>query len=230
MSIHDGHRKRLKERFRKHGLDGFTDIQALELALFYALPRGDTNDIAHALLERFGSMSQVLEASVEDLMAIKGISEHTALYFTMLLQITRYYMVDKGKREVKLPTLEKCGRYLVPYFYGRTVETVFLLCLDAKCKVLCCREVTKGGVNSASVSVRDIVELALFAKATSVVLAHNHPSGLALPSPEDIQTTHRIAMALNAVDVHLADHVIVADGDYVSLAQSGYMQNMELPE
>lgn len=222
MSIHDGHRQRLKDRFRQNGLDNFTDVQVLELALFYCIPRKDTNPIAHALLEHFGSLSQVLEASVEELQKVEGIGENTAVFLSMLTQIGRYYLVDRSQREVILPTIEKCGAYLVPYFFGRPVETVFLLCLDAKCKVLCCREVGRGSVNSAGISVRKVVEMALGANATSVVMAHNHPSGLALPSTEDIQTTRRIAAALSAVDVHLADHIVVADGDYVSMVQSGY--------
>lgn len=222
MSIHDGHRQRLKDRFRQNGLDNFTDVQVLELALFYCIPRKDTNPIAHALLEHFGSLSQVLEASVEELQKVEGIGENTAVFLSMLTQIGRYYLVDRSQREVILTTIEKCGAYLVPYFFGRPVETVFLLCLDAKCKVLCCREVGRGSVNSAGISVRKVVEMALGANATSVVMAHNHPSGLALPSTEDIQTTRRIAAALSAVDVHLADHIVVADGDYVSMVQSGY--------
>lgn len=222
MSIHEGHRQRLKERFRRSGLDNFTDVQVLELALFYCIPRRDTNPIAHALLEHFGSLSQVLEASVEELQKVEGIGENTALYLSMLPQIGRYYLVDRTQREVILPTIDKCGAYLVPFFFGRPTESVFLLCLDAKCKVLCCREVGRGSVNSAGVSVRKIVETAIGANATSAVLAHNHPSGLALPSAEDIQTTRRVAAALAAVEVHLADHIVVADGDYVSMVQSGY--------
>ena len=222
MSIHEGHRQRLKERFRRSGLDSFTDVQVLELALFYCIPRKDTNPIAHDLLAHFGSLSQVLEASVEELQKVKGISENAAVYLSMLTQIGRYYLVDRSQREVILPTIDKCGAYLVPYFFGRPTETVFLLCLDAKCKVLCCREVGQGSVNSAGISIRKIVETALGANATTVVMAHNHPSGLALPSAEDIHTTRRIAAALNAVEVNLADHIVVADGDYVSMAQSGY--------
>lgn len=222
MAIHDGHRQRLKERFLRSGLDSFTDVQVLELALFYCIPRKDTNPIAHALLEHFGSLSQVLEASVEELQNVPGIGENTATYLTMLPQIGRFYLVDRSQREVILPTIDKCGAYLVPYFFGRGTESVFLLCLDAKCKVLCCREVGQGSVNSAGISVRKIVEIALGTNATTVVLAHNHPSGLALPSAEDIQTTRRVAAALRAVEVHLADHIVVADGDYVSMVQSGY--------
>ena len=222
MSIHDGHRQRLKERFLRGGLDNFTDVQVLELALFYCIPRKDTNPIAHALLAHFGSLSQVLEASVEELQKVPGIGENTAIYLTMLTQVGRYYLVDRSQREVILPTIDKCGAYLVPHFFGRSVETVFLLCLDAKCKVLCCREIGQGSVNSAGISIRKIVEVALGANATTVVLAHNHPRGLALPSAEDIQTTRRVAAALRAVEVHLADHIVVADGDYVSMVQSGY--------
>jgi DNA repair protein RadC len=122
---------------------------------------------------------------------------------------------------VILSTVDACGKYLVPYFQSRRNETVFLLCLDAKCKVLCCKELGEGSVNSAAVPIRRIVEVALGANATSVVLAHNHPSGLAIPSGEDVQTTRRVAIALNAVEITLADHIVVADDDYVSLAQSG---------
>ena len=198
------------------------EMQVLELVLFYCIPRKDTNPIAHALLDHFGSLSQVLEASVEELQKVPGIGENTAIYLTMLTQVGRYYLVDRSQREVILPTIDKCGAYLVPYFFGRSVETVYLLCLDAKCKVLCCREIGQGSVNSAGISVRKIVEVALGANATTVVLAHNHPSGLALPSAEDIQTTRRVAAALSAVEVHLADHIVVADGDYISMVQSGY--------
>ena len=223
MSIHDGHRQRMKERFRNGGLDNFTDVQVLELALYYCIPRKDTNPIAHALIEHFGSLSQVLEASVEELQKVPGIGEGTAVYLSMLTQIGRFYLVDRSQREEILPTLDKCGEYLVRYFQGRRNENVFLLCLDAKCRVLCCRQLTEGSVNSANLSVRQVVEVALAVGATSVVLAHNHPSGIALPSGEDILSTRRIAAALEAVDVTLVDHIVVSDGDYVSMVQSGHL-------
>lgn len=221
MSIHEGHRLRLKERFLSEGLDGFSEIQVLELALFYCIPRKDTNPIAHALLDHFGGLSQVLEAPVEELKRVPGMGESSAAYLHMITEVGRYYMVHRSTQTSVLPTLEQCAEYMVPFFLGRRVETIFLLCLDAKCKVLCCKEVGEGSVNSAGISVRKIVEVALGAGATSAVLAHNHPSGVALPSDEDIQTTRRIAMALSAVEITLADHIVVADGDYVSMAQSG---------
>ena len=221
-SIHKGHRERLKQRFLEEGLDNFTDIQVLELLLFYAIPQKDTNPIAHGLLEHFGSLSRVLEADFEELKKVDGISDHSATLLALVTDLCRYYQVDSAQRAEVLTTLDACGAYLVPRFFGRTRETVFLLCLDAKCKVLCCKEVGEGSVNAASISVRKIVETALATNATTVILAHNHPSGVALPSAEDVQTTRRVAAALNAVEVHLADHIVVAEGDYVSMVQSGY--------
>ena len=121
-----------------------------------------------------------------------------------------------------LDTFYKCGKYLENFFIGSRVEKVYLLCLDAKCKALCCLEICEGSVNSAGISVRKVVEKALAAKATSVILAHNHPSGIALPSTEDLQTTKRIAKGLRAVEIPLVDHIIVADGDHISMASSGH--------
>lgn len=220
-SIHKGHRQRLKERFLREGLDNFTDVQALELALFYAIPRKDTNPIAHALLDHFGSLDQVLDAPVEELAKVPGMGEGAAVFLRLITEMGRYYLVSRGTQNKVLPTLEDCANYLIPFFHGRRVETVFLLCLDAKCKVLCCKEVGEGSVNAAGISVRKIVETALGANASAVVLSHNHPSGVAIPSGEDVQTTRRIAMALQAVDVQLVDHIVVADADYVSMVQSG---------
>jgi len=220
--LHAGHRERLKQRFREHGLDNFTDIQVLELLLFYAIPRKDTNDLAHGLLNHFGGLANVLDADVTELKKVPGISDHSATLLALVTELCRYYQVKSMERVEVLTTLDACGAYLVPRFFGRTKETVFLLCLDAKCKVLDCREIGEGSVNSASISVRKIVEVALSTRATTVILAHNHPSGVAVPSTEDVQTTRRVAAALNAVEVHLADHIVVAEGDYVSMVQSGY--------
>lgn len=222
MAIHDGHRQRLKERFRSEGLDNFDEVQVLELLLFYCIPRQDTNPIAHRLLDHFGSLAQVLEAPMGELEKVPGVGQNAATFLHLVRDSGRYYQVNRTMQEKILVTTEKCGTYLASFFFGRRNETVFMLCLDAKCKVLCCKEVGEGSVNSAGVPVRRIVETALGVNATTVVLAHNHPSGLALPSAEDVQTTYRVAAALDTVDITLADHIIVADDDFVSLAQSGY--------
>ena len=222
MSIHDGHRQRLKDRYLRDGLDGFTEIQMLELLLFYAIPVKDTNPLAHELLDRFGSLGKVLDAPMEKLMEVNGVKEHAATLLKLTKDMARCYEVSKTKEETCLATIEACGNYLKPFFKGRRNETVFLLTLDAKLKVLNCSEVGEGSVNSANVPIRRVVEIALAEGASTVVLAHNHPSGIAVPSHEDVATTRRLAAALSAVDVVLADHIVVADDDYVSMVQSGY--------
>ena len=221
--MHEGHRDRVKKRFRQEGLDHFSDIQALELLLFYGIPRVDTNPIAHALLDHFGSLSQVREASPEELMKVPGVGENAALLLTLIPQMGRFYMVDRSSCVTILQTLEQCADFLVPHFFGRKVETVFILCLDAKCKLLCCKELGEGGPNSTGVSIRKIVETAIGVNAATVVLAHNHPSGVALPSENDRAVTLWVRDALNTMDIRLLDHIIVADGDFVSMNQSGYL-------
>ena len=221
MSIHSGHRDRLRSRFLREGLDNFEEVNALELLLFYCIPRKDTNELAHALLSHFGSFHQVLDATPEELMAVPGIGESTATFLPLISAACRYYRVNQANDVSALDTIEKCGDFLVNYFHSRKNETVILLCLDAKCKKIVCREIGEGSVNSASISIRRVVEIALGVKATFVVLAHNHPSGVAVPSAEDVQTTKMIARSLNAVGISLTDHIVVADDDYVSMVQSG---------
>ena len=220
MSIHEGHRDRLRERFLEEGLENFTEIQVLELLLFYCIPRKDTNPIAHALLERFGSLPGVLEAPVSELKKVPGMGEASATFLSLLPAVSRYYRTCEANRPVFMHSVEDYGEYLAECLRGRRNEMVYMLCLDVKCKMISCKEVGEGSVNSASVPIRRIVEMALAENATSVVLAHNHPSGFAVPSAEDVHTTLRLAMALSAVEIQLIDHIVVADGDYVSMAQS----------
>lgn len=222
MQIHEDHRFRVRARFLQEGLDGFNEHQVLEMLLFYCIPRKDTNIVAHNLINRFGSFAQVIDAPIKELIKVEGVGEGAAVFLSFLNQFDRYYNTNKNQHCRILTSIDACGNYLLPYFNGRHKETVYMLCLDAKCKVLSCRLIEEGNVNSAGISIRKIVDTALTENATSVVLAHNHPSGLALPSPEDVDTTKKIAQALRFVDVTLTDHIVVADGEFVSMMQSNY--------
>ncbi|MDR0906167.1 MAG: DNA repair protein RadC [Oscillospiraceae bacterium] len=223
-NIHSGHRERLKSRFRDHGLENFDDHNVLELLLFFSKPRGDTNPTAHELIKRFGSLADVFDAPLAELAKTPGVGDATALLIKLVPQVSRRYLISRTAPDKILDSSKKAGDYLLPYFFGERDECVYLVCLDAKCKVLSTRLIFRGSVNSAAVNVRKLVEAALSFNATSVILAHNHTSGIAIPSDDDKVTTRRIFDALAAVDITLADHIVAADDDYVSFADNGFFR------
>ena len=216
-----GHRQRVKDRFSKEGLDNFADVHALELLLFYAIPRKDTKPIARRLLDIFGTLTGVLEASPEALKRVEGVGPNTALYLSLINHMGRYVATNRDDGVKIFRDMNECGEYLVNFFRGRHQEEVWMLCLDAKSKLLSCQKVCEGGPGSVSVSPRRVIELALSVNASSVVLAHNHTNGMANPSSEDIAVTYMLARGMNAVGVILVDHIVVSDGDFTSMYQSG---------
>lgn len=220
MAMHDGHRQRMRQRYLRGGLEGFDDLAILEFLLQFAIPRRDTNPIAHALLDRYGSLAAVLEAPPADLQTVEGIGESAAVLLTLLPAVARRHMMQRADFGDVLDTTAKCGAYLAPRFFGERDEVVWVLCLDAKLTVADCRMLARGGFNTVALSPRKLAEIALRCNAASVILAHNHPGGLAIPSREDKQTTDHLRRALAALGIELADHIIVAGGEFVSMASS----------
>lgn len=223
MGIHDGHREKMRRRFLRGGLEPFADHEALELLLYYAIPRRDTNPIAHALMERYGSLAAVLDAPVEDLQKVEGIGESAAILLKLAPQLYRKAKLSDAEQETVLSSVERVGAYLLERFAGEKNEVVYQLCLDRKGRLLACKKLGEGGIASADLDVRRLVENAILTGASAVILSHNHPSGVALPSRDDYAATDRAKAALNVVGVALTDHIIVADGDFVSMADSGYL-------
>ncbi len=218
---HDGHRKRLRARFIKSGLDGFEPHNVLELLLFYSVPRKDTNPLAHDLIDHFGSLSAVFDATPDQLMKVEGITENSAALISMIPQLARRYLEDKADIMNVVSSMDELGGYLMTKFVGRTVETIMLVGLDNKNKVISCSIVAEGENDQASVSKRKIMEEAMRIGATKVVLAHNHPRGFAVPSGEDISMTESVYDLLKSVGIELLDHMIFAEDDYISLVASG---------
>lgn len=223
MGIHDGHREKMRQRFMTGGLDAFADHEILELLLYYAIPRRDTNPIAHALMERYGSLPAVLAAPMEDLKRTEGIGESAAVLLHLVPQVCRRARLAQVGEDQVLNSSERAGAYLLECFDGESREVIYQLCLDRKGKLLACKRLGEGRVASADLDVRRLVENAILTGASAVILAHNHPSGVALPSDGDYTATMRVRAALNAIGIELADHIIVADGDFVSMADSGYL-------
>lgn len=223
MGVHDGHRERIKKKLLEQGLDGFDDHNVLELLLFYVLPRQDTNPIAHALLDYFGSLEAVFEAPLEELMKVSGVGENTATLLKLIPAVSRRYEMSKNNFGEILDSTTKAGDYLAARYLFERDEVVYVVCLDAKRRVICCKALFRGDVNSAEVSVRKIAELALVKNASAIILSHNHTSGIALPSREDEMTTKRVKSALESMNITLLDHIIVAGNDYISMAESGLL-------
>ncbi|MBF0152513.1 MAG: DNA repair protein RadC [Magnetococcales bacterium] len=220
-TLHLGHRKRLRNRFLVEGIDQFEPHQVMELLLFYALPRRDTNDIAHVLLHRFGTLSAVLEADLQDLATIPGIGEKAAAFLAMIPQITRYYLRDRACREQSpLNTPETTQKYLVPLMAGRPEEVFYLLCLDSRFRLIYPALIKRGTVNGVLVEPRLVVETALRHKAAAVILAHNHPSGHLTPSAQDVQFTRLIQQTMIPIGIQVIDHIIVADETIFSFVQN----------
>jgi len=224
VGIHDGHREKVRSRFLSGGLEHFADHEALELLLFYAIPRRDTNPIAHELMNRYGSLSAVLAAPVEDLQKVEGIGENAAILLKLVPAICyKARLSDAKRQDVVLNTSVRVGTYLLEHFINEKNETIYQLCLDRKGKALSCKRLGEGNIGSAALDIRRMMENAILSNASAVVLAHNHPSGVALPSPEDFAATDRAKAALETIGVVLSDHIIVADGTFVSMADSGYL-------
>lgn len=223
-NIHTGHRQRMKRRFLEYGLENFDDVNVLELLLFFTKPQGDTNPLAHALLDRFGSLNAVLEAGPEELMKVDGIKENAATLLRLIPAISRRYLIGKTPQGEPMDTVAAAGRYLLPYFAYEKDEVVYTLLLDARRRLISCQEVGRGVVNAAEIRARQLVSLVLEKNASYVILAHNHLSGVLVPSREDDLTTRQLRSALNLVGVELCDHLIICGSEYVSMRECGMIR------
>ncbi len=222
MSVHEGHRQRKKEQFREHGLDAFADHEALELLLYYAIPRQDTNPIAHRLIERFGSLEGVFSAPAYELQKVEGVGENAATLIRLLFRsVAVCARAAEGMRSfsTRARTSARISSSCSSASGGRS----FTRPVWTRRTMLACYRLAEGSPDQRAFNMRRVVENALNANASLVVLSHNHPSGVALPSKEDNQTTLQIRRALADIGVQLVDHVIVADGDFVCLRDNGLL-------
>lgn len=218
-NVHEGHRERMRNKYVNKGIEVFEQHEILEMLLFYAIPRKNTNDIAHRLLEACGSLSAVFDAPIDILMQ-QGLSYNAAVLLHMIPDLSRAYQSDKFDNEEKIITDENIGKKMVHLFAGKNEECVYAFFLDAKGKEKYSGIISKGDASSAPLFSKDIVSIAPRCKAVTVIIAHNHPSGVAFPSRADLEATADIADALDTIGIHLADHIIVADRDYISLSST----------
>ena len=195
-SIHTGHRQRVKDEFSARGLAGWPDHRVLELLLYYAIPQGDVNGLAHELVERFGSLAGVLDAAEEELCRVPGVGQHTAVLLKLIPAAGARYLQSRADLGEPVRRTEDAYALLEPYFFGARNEMIYLLALDGKNKPLGVRKVAEGSICAANINLRRIMEEAAALRAPQIYLAHNHISNLAFPSPVDISTTQTMRTAL----------------------------------
>lgn len=215
------HRRRIKEKYKSGGLKGWLDYEVLELALTYAIPRRDTKPLAKELLSRFKTINNVLDADWRELVKIKGISEHTALFLNFLKDATKLYLKQGLVNKDLVSSPQAVYDYLKVSLKGQLDEEFKALFLNTQNQILAIETMQTGTVNKAVIYPRKIVERSLYHHAATVVIAHNHPSGSLAPSVEDKQVTGMIREALKVVEIDLLDHIIIGGDGYFSFKETG---------
>ena len=214
---HAGHRQRMRARVKNYGLDSLEEHEALEYLLYLTNAQKDTNEIAHDLIERFGDFAGVLEASEEELCTVKDVGPATARMLHLLPQVSRYYGRSRTSAARCIKTTEQMGSYLMAKFAWSDYERAMLVSLDSRKRVRAAVWLREGTSDRVSLDIKNVVAAAIKGGTDAVVLCHNHPNGVALPSLEDMEATGSIARALGLVNVHLLDHFILTDTEYFSM-------------
>ena len=210
---HAGHRERLRKRYLQEGLSSFAPHETLELLLTYAIPRVDTNEPAHRLIDRFGSFSGVLEAPAVELQQVEGIGPRSAALISMMLPMLRRYQQEKLRPRQNLDHYPMLRDYCCTLFLGAQVEKCFALCFDAKLNLLATVLLAQGTPGEVAIQPRRVAQELIRYNAVGAVLCHNHPSGTAAPSQADITLTAEVKKVLDAVGLRLYDHVIIAGAE-----------------
>ncbi|MBR4099525.1 MAG: hypothetical protein IKK55_00860 [Clostridia bacterium] len=220
-NLHKGHRVRLKKELIANNFADTTEThKLLEALLFYGIPQRDTNELAHILIDTFGSFSGVLEADVNDLYHVKGMTEHAATLIKLILPLARRYHTDKYKEGYRFKSIDEIGEYLVKKHSGYKSEVLMVTTFRENGTMIACDVLKEGDMESVSLSIKAIVNCVLKHNAPTAIISHNHINNIAIPSQADIKMTQTLNFTLNQLGVRLLDHIIVAANDFVSLGQS----------
>ncbi len=224
-ALHKGHRQRVKQRFIRSGLDSFQLHEILEFLLFFGIPYKDTNPLAHNLIEKFGSFSAVFDAPIESLKDVPGMTENAAFLIKSIPSITGIYMKNKLEANIPIQSFGACMAYLKTIFYPVVKEELHAIFLDANHTLITHKKLAEGSISQIPLLNREIQEAIFYSNASNVILAHNHPSGSAMPSDNDLEMTKMIFKSLAMIDVKLLDHIIIAGDGYYSMCKNGFIDN-----
>ncbi len=210
------------EKSIKNGFDSFHNHEILEMLLYYSIPRVDTNASAHALLERFGKFDLVFEASADELIEIDGIGVRSAHLIHLIREVARRYTKAVMQTGKCFDHIRKVAEYANACFVGATCEQLYMFLFNNKMEMIDSILLSTGSVNSAEIPSRIMLEKAIFKKASCVIIAHNHPHGVAVPSENDINLTYRVAEIFELVNIPLLEHLIIAENRFVCVMKNNY--------
>ncbi len=228
-SSHEGHRSRLRERYANGGLPSLADYEFVELILTFIIPRIDVKPIAKELLAKFKNLRGIIEAPTDKLLEVKGFGESSTLAMKLFHDIiTTYHLNELEIPETQIGTIAKLIKYFKSKIGAEPSEVLEMVCFDAKLKIIPDGNVRlfEGSVNSANVDIRKIVEIAIKKGASSIAIAHNHPSGDPTPSFEDIRFTRRISDSCKPIDLNFIDHIIVGKKACFSFRRDGRFDDL----
>lgn len=225
-NCHEGHRERLKERYRTNGLDGFSDHEILELLLGYCLAQKDTNPIGHALVDRFGNLQGVFEASEANLQELEDIGPHSSFLLKLIPDICRRYFTQLQDGSLKLIERADPVEFFIPRFIGLKTECLYAAFLDENRNLIECTLQYQGSINAVEIHSGKIVKQALRCGGKYVVIAHNHFTD-SIPSKQDIDASKHLYYELLKYSIHLLDHVIVCGKEGTSMLQSGHFNKVK---
>lgn len=217
--LHSGHRKRLRTQFSTSDLLDMPEHKILEYMLTFVQPYKDVNPLAHSLLKEFGSLSNVLDASSENLMKVKGIGEVTASFLTLCTQLSQIYKLSKSRNKAKIHTPNQVVDYLNSIVDFTPTEKFYIICLNAKGEVMCFKSMGAGSVNKLYINNRELVQQVLKYPTHSAVICHTHPHGKPYPSQDDVSFTREVFSLLRNIGIRLCDHVILSPEGYFSFFQ-----------
>lgn len=214
-NIHRGHRVRLINTVDKCGLDGLSDIQVLEFFLFFVFPRVDVNPLAHRLLDKYKSISGVLEASVDDLKTVKGMGDVSAKKLHSFPRMFDMYMLDKSTRPLKKSSKSDIFDTIEGILRFKNTENLLLIAMNQRGEYLGERIFQKGSYDRIVIEQKDIALFVMNYHASGVVIAHNHPNGSIMPSRNDLISHEELMRRFEFGGVELIDNLIVGyDGIY----------------
>lgn len=214
----EGHRKRAKEKLLETSAENIYDYQLLECLLFYSIPRMDVKPIAYDLINHFGSVDGVLSASIDDLTKIDGIGENSATLIKLTKKICERAAINKNDSTTRIANYIEASEYVRNIIQHSEVERFLIVTLNNNMHVISNTVIAQGYSNHAKIEPYKIVNRALNDKATSIIIAHNHPYGKPLPSQADIEFTLKIISLLQPMQIKLCDHIIVGEKDCCSMS------------